>query len=212
MAKFEDATRACKRAQSLHPRAAIYHEESGLVYIDAGQREDATKEFELAVEKDPQLWESRVWLAKLLIGLRQMNAALQQLERALKVAGPKAMIFKYQGIAFEGLGKRAEAISAFEKTIKLDAKDAEAWFLLGVAYETSNQFGKAMHAYQTVEKLPVKEKATALLVYFKLGQTAEYMGQKANACISYKRFIEQATDNDPSRKDAADAVQRLGCK
>ncbi len=211
MGRFDDAIRACKRAQSIRP-LAIYYQEAGLVFISMGSPEEAKKELELAIEKDGSLYEARIHYALLLVKIRRMSDAIRQLEAAEKAAGPKPLIYKAKGKAFKELDKKPEAIAAFTKAVKGDPADAESHFLLAELYEVTNQFAPALRELQAAERCKIIPKDISLSIHFKLAALYEHANSRALACQHYKAFLASAPDNDAIRPDAAAHARILECK
>ena len=84
------ASRRSIRALALDPTQKAYHNNAGIVHLDAGRPEEALASFRASVALDPNAFAARYNQAMALAALGRDSAAVRSLRRALKLAaGPE---------------------------------------------------------------------------------------------------------------------------
>ncbi len=107
------------------------HVRLGQAFYRAGMLEDATREFNAALELDPSEYTSRFRLG--LIALKAGEEALKQLEAVPKESTKGTAILRNRALALEGLGRFEEALGDLRQAEKRDSGDKELILARGIS-------------------------------------------------------------------------------
>ena len=108
------------------------------------------------------------------------------------------------GVYYARTGNKQKAMDAFNNSIANDLNYTEAYIEKGFLYYDGKQFKEALQVYQTL----VTVKNTYADGYYWLAKSEEALNNKAEAINNYQKSLTL----DPSLKEAATALQRLGAK
>ena len=157
------------------------HIMSGSKFAQEKKYQEATREYETAVNLDPKNAD-----ANLLLGLTLANTG--DLDRATKYSTIAVQIkpsyagYNNLGLIYANQSKYDEAIDAFKNAIKINPKSYQAWYQLGQVYAQALNFDKALEAYNKViefnPKLPSAYQGLGSS-YFWSGNTAAAYEQVA---------------------------------
>jgi len=167
------------------------------------------------VEKYPNQAHAHFVLAKNLIDVPDMNAALESINRSIQLDPKMSESYFYRGNIYYGQENYAAALNDYLKAVELNPKYSEAYYNIGVTYNTTNKFQESIepltkaisitpneYMYQTrassffnlrrlQEAVDDYSKAIAInpkagQAYFNRGATYINMQQKSNACADWK--------------------------
>jgi tetratricopeptide (TPR) repeat protein len=167
------------------------------------------------VAKYPNQAHAHFVLAKNLIDVPDMNAALESMNRSIQLDPKMPESYFYRGNIYYGQENYAAALNDYLKAVELNPKYSEAYYNIGVTYNTTNKFQESIepltkaislvpneYMYQTrassffnlrrlQEAVDDYSKAIAInpkagQAYFNRGATYLNMQQKANACADWK--------------------------
>lgn len=154
-AKEAEAAKEFERAAEFYveylkakPQQAEIYQRLGLVYYLASRFGDAIPALRRAMELDPQLWGSALFLGICLYRTGQFQAALAPLRHALKLKPELPEGLFWLGSALFALGQIDEAVSHLEKIPSESPLSAEAGSLLVQAYRRDAEL-----YYQRIEDL-----------------------------------------------------------
>jgi tetratricopeptide (TPR) repeat protein len=124
------------RATEIDPRLAEAHYQLGYVrHVLKGDAAAAVAAYGAAVELDPANAGYRTNLGAALVGAKQFDRALQELNQVTALPGyDRAEAWIYIGQAQVGAKKYRDAIPALEKAISIAPDSDQAYALLGWAY------------------------------------------------------------------------------
>ena len=88
-----------------------------------------------------------------------LERAIQDYDRAIKLDPNAATAFYYRGIAHGMRGETGPAIQDFTQAIKLDPKNANARYSRGLTYSNESQWDRAIQDYDEALKLNPEEYA-----------------------------------------------------
>lgn len=108
------------------------------------------------------------------------------------------------GVYYARTGKKQKALDAFNTSIANDLYYTEAYMEKGFLFYDDKKFNEALQVYQTL----VTVKNTYADGYYWLAKCEEALNHKAEAINNYQKSLAL----DPSLKEAAAALQRLGGK
>src|SRR2546423_613337 len=132
----QDFTRAVeeyKKALSLDPAgAAEIYQNLGLVYHLQSRYQDAIPSFEKALNLQPNLWASHLFLGIGLYKTNQFSRALPPLRKALELDPQNAELEGrfWVGVTHLALHQYPEAIAALERRLERTPKDVEVLYNL----------------------------------------------------------------------------------
>jgi len=167
------------------------------------------------VKKYPNQPHAHFVLAKNLIDVPDLNAALESMNRSIGLDPKMSESYFYRGNIYYGQENYAAALNDYLKAVELNPKYSEAYYNIGVTYNTTNKFQESIepltkainmtpneYMYQTrasscfnlrrlQEAVDDYSKAIAInpkagQAYFNRGATYLNMQQKSNACADWK--------------------------
>lgn len=143
---FGQALRLAKRALSSHPRDHGLMLFVGMLHVRRMNLDEALSTFQAAFELKPADPITRIELARVLIGVNQLDEA-EQLLASKKLPGlePKRL----SGLICIRRGKAAEAARIFEQIVAEDPRDFESWGNLGVALLAEGNAPAAVEALRS---------------------------------------------------------------
>ncbi len=128
-AKLDDARNAYReyiRAADLMPSNAEAQLRAGTLLLLAGQYEDARTRADKVLAPQPKHIEAQVLRANALAGLKNMEAAIEEINEAIALDPNKATTYANLGALEQVRGRAAEAEAAFKKAIEADPKSVIA--------------------------------------------------------------------------------------
>lgn len=144
------AAREYIRAADLLPGRADVQIKAATLLIAGQQFEQARKHADLAVKADPASVEAQVLRAHTLAGLKDVDGALAELQRATDSAPGDFRPLASIGAIEAATGKLAEAEAAFKKAVDADPKSPQARLALAYFYWSSNRTGEAEQMISSV--------------------------------------------------------------
>jgi tetratricopeptide (TPR) repeat protein len=171
------------------------------------------------VEKYPNQAHAHFVLAKNLIDVPDLKAALESMNKSIELDPKMSESYFYRGNIYYGQENYAAALNDYLKAVELNPKYSEAYYNIGVTYNTTNKFQESIepltkaisitpneYMYQTrassffnlrrlQEAVDDYSKAIAInpkagQAYFNRGATYINMQQKSNACADWKTASE----------------------
>jgi tetratricopeptide (TPR) repeat protein len=171
------------------------------------------------VEKYPNQAHAHFVLAKNLIDVPDLNAALESINRSIELDPKMSESYFYRGNIYYGKENYAAALNDYLKAVALNPKYSEAYYNIGVTYNTTNKFQESIepltkaisitpneYIYQTrassffnLRRLQeaVDDYAKAIAInpkagqaYFNRGATYLNMQQKSSACADWKTALD----------------------
>ncbi len=126
--------------------------EKGHEYFKKSQYHQAIKEYEKAIESDPE--SSAVWyfLGKTYGRLGEYNKAIDCYQRAIEI-DEFADAWLFMGWSYYKLDQLEKAIECFQQAVRINPKLAIAWYNLGLVYDTLHDNEKAVEYYNKAEEL-----------------------------------------------------------
>jgi len=171
------------------------------------------------VKKYPNQAQAHFILAKNLIDVPDMNAALTSISKAIELDSKMPESYFYRGNIYYNQANYAAALNDYLKAIELKPNYSEAYYNVGVTYSATNRFQESIepltkainirpneYMYQArassffnlrklQEAIDDYTKAIAInprtgQAYFNRGATYFNMQQTANACADWKTALE----------------------
>jgi len=144
------------------------HLKAGLDAYKSGQMDDATREFRKTLEVDPTHGQARAHLA--LISLRQGKAheAIVHFDEMDEATKPTYALLRNRSLAYERMGKYAEALSTLTEAEKLDADDAGLALARGIVEMKSGDGAAAMGSLKVYQDKLGSEKPLPMFYAFSI--------------------------------------------
>jgi len=118
------------------------------VYLEAGRFQDAAREAELQIRRDPQDPQLRLIAARAHQGLGNTERAIEHVEVALDLAPGDPEVSILLGELEQGRENLADAYVAFRRASKLAPDEIRAWSGLALSAEALGFEEEAARAYE----------------------------------------------------------------
>ncbi|HVN18129.1 MAG TPA: tetratricopeptide repeat protein [Dongiaceae bacterium] len=182
-------------AEQLAPRNATAHFDLGLCSVRAHQMEDAEREFEIALDNDPQFAPALNQLTDLYMQLRETAKAIDLLKKHLAAYPNDAQAHLIFGSVYSRVEDYSNAKLEFEQAIRLDGNLLPAYLNLGRTYQAAGQTAAAIQQYESA--LALQPRFVPLITF--LGNLYMDNGDFGTA----KKYFERALEIKPDFPIAA---------
>lgn len=145
---------------------AMAHVEEGFTLFDQGEVEQAVREFETAIEIDPEASPAYLGLGMVYLEQDQCEEAVEMFEMARDFAPQdlQSLVYHVLGEAYFCQGRYDQAARAYEQSITLDPDNQYVQLKLSMAYAHQGEFEQAAEQLEaTVARFPEWSAAHALL-------------------------------------------------
>jgi len=149
---------------------------------------DAVRLFREYLALYPDRADVRVFLGAALLNLDQLQAALDEANRAIALDARYAKSYMLAGRVCSALERWEAAQRFFETAQRLDPRDLDAWYFSGRAFYGANRFEPAVAAFERA----LREGAQQSRVYENLGLAQDALGQFDAAEKSLRKAVDVA--------------------
>ncbi|HEY8561461.1 MAG TPA: tetratricopeptide repeat protein [Pyrinomonadaceae bacterium] len=156
--KYPDALKLYQKALQVDPKLAVGYKKLGDTQRLLGREKEAIAAYKNAVRFGYKTLETRFWLGTLMLGTKQIEEAIKELEEVAKEM-PKAEVFISIGNGYEKMKRDVSAIEAYQKAIDADPNSALAYSKLADVYQSQREYTKAKEAYEKALALDAEGKA-----------------------------------------------------
>lgn len=193
-----------RRAVTVSPMTADYHNDLGLALHALGQRGAAITAYQRAVQLGPS-FEALSNLGAALLEEQRFAEAISALEQAL-VSKPDAANIQIQlGNALKAQGKRCAAISAYRRALAIQP-GFEAYHQLATALHEEGESGEAVIMFrQALAMKPDSGEA-----YYNLGNALRASNKLTEALDAYQRAAQLTPDNVNAHNNLGLLLQARG--
>lgn len=200
---YDAALRQLEGAKSSGTAPAEVENVRGLALLLEGDTTKALASFEKALALQPDLQPARFNRALALLRTREFAKAAADLEKiyADEHSALRADAAYHLGIAYDRLGRAADAEASLDRALALDASLDSAMLYVGLLRERRGDLQRAGRAYLDYLKLHPTS-ASALL---RFGISA----QKAGRIDVAKQYLQRAIAADPRSYEAFEAQKFL---
>lgn len=151
----------------------------------------AEKEFERAIELNPNYAPTHLWYAQYLCAMRRFGEAIAEVERARDLDPLSLSINANVGLVLYWAREYKRAREQLEKTIELDPNFGLTYFYLGFPLLEQNRYKEALAAFQTA----VETTGGMPLAVIDLGYAYGRSGEKAKARKVLREVEAQFNDH-----------------
>jgi len=151
--RTEASEAAYLRLIRMEPDSDQPHFALGNFYSDLGKFDDAARQFEIAVARDPKNYLNHYMYGTMLFRLNKTNEATAQFKTALELKPSHADSYFWLGRILLREGKLDEALAEFQKTVQLEPKHIGAYYQLGLLYARRGDKEKAQEMFKIQERL-----------------------------------------------------------
>lgn len=209
--QIERALADFDRVLALEPQSSLYLFNRGLAHADldfpSHDLEQARRDFERALELDPDYVDARLELGRLQLWCDEAETALQTFELALSSAPERADLHAARAEALEELGRRELSIQAYGEAIRLDPGEPLYFLSRGQAHEregaTELSIADLTHAIRLSE-------GTYASAFSSRGVAKYNVGDLQGALADYTRAIELEPDEPIYWRNRAEVLSDLG--
>ena len=198
----EAARQACERAVSLDNKLPAGHLCLGITYNGTGKYEEAAKEFQDALAKDPRSDDACRGLARAYQGLDQLEAAEQTYQKAIELRPQYWGNYNDLGVFYIVQGRYEQAIPMFQRVTELTPDNRWGYTNLGLAYYNLGQLDQAAAMYRRT--LDLRPDASA---YSNLGVVYFYTDHIQESAQMFEKATELEPQNYLDRGNLADAYR-----
>ena len=128
------------RASDLLPEDSDVHLKTASLMLLARRFDDAKLWAEKVLAKDPSNLQAQILLADSLAGLKDFDAAVAEIEEAIRLNPGRGETYSNLGAIELNRGQRDAAERAFKKAVELDSKSANARLSLANFYWADSQW------------------------------------------------------------------------
>jgi Tfp pilus assembly protein PilF len=181
-------------------RCAESDNDLGMELQRAGRMPEAIRDYERALELNPDFADAHVNLATALLQTGKGGEAVGHYARALRIRPDFAKAHNDFGVALMGVGRVAEAVAHWEQALRLDPAYFEAHINLGNGLLMVGRIPEAVEHYQQALRIDPE----SFLAHYNLGQVLEKLGRTPEAIQQY----QQALRIQPDSAKAQNALAR----
>lgn len=146
--RYDEARAALEAAARLKPDEPMIFDALGRAYDALGDSESALRSLQLALELNPEMFESLNNIATVYYKAGDYTRAEHYFVDALRVK-PQAVAARFNlGLCYSRQNRLSEAAREFERVIEAAPTDAEAQYELGTAYERMGRAAEAAAAFK----------------------------------------------------------------
>ena len=190
---YSEAVDAYNQSIMLDPSNPKVFTWRGIALQHLGSSTDAMKDFDIAIDMNPN--ESAAWQGKAstYIDLGEYKQALKAAERSITVAGPDDKIensYLILGFAYNRLEQYDEALQMYDKAIEIDPKRVDLWEQKAYTLTKQGRFLEVLKCYDILTDI----KPDNAELWTKKGEIHLALGQinEANEAFSVaKGLIER---------------------
>jgi tetratricopeptide (TPR) repeat protein len=165
------------------------HFSLGNVHLKAGKLNQALKEYDVALERNPYL--PRAHLNKGIVFLRkkEYDKAEEEFRRELKINPEEDKAYNNLSAVYRLQELYDQAIEAAQKAVKLKTYYPEAYLNLSLAYQKKGDYEKAKEVLSLgIKNIPLFLEANLLL-----GETLQEEGKLDSAMVEYRKILDQSS-------------------
>lgn len=199
-----DPAEALERIEGVRPpspRAEVYLLRGKILEFN-GRHDEARPNYVKALSVDAELLEARFLHGRLLAYAGASKQAAEELSTVCDATDQFPRACLNLGLAQRDLGKFDNALTSLGRATTLDDKLYKAYYLEGRIHADRNRHAKAIAAFEKAVDTGAKDEQWYVDAWMSLGRAQSKGGKKGAAKASFKKFLELAPAEHPSRTEA----------
>lgn len=189
--------------------AVKQHLDLGVAFYRSGMLDDATREFEAALQLDPENPRALHRLGLIAIRRGQLESALSYMDLLPSDVRDSYAVLRNRALALEFLGRFDRALDVLQKGEELRPGDHELALARGIVQVMNGQFVEAIAALQEYRRHPVVRKPSPLY-YSYMVLAAGMAGDLDMAADVGREGLEHHDSNGPLLVNIGAVLERLG--
>lgn len=203
-ASFEEAERACHRALTRDHESPQVRLALGRLYRNAGQYEDALREFDAAVATSPNLTQAYVGRGDVLALLDRKDEAEASYRRAMELDPSFWAGFSAMGTLLFEEGRYVQAAAYYQEFANRMVDSPKAYNNLGAAYYMTGDWERAADAWE--HSLALKPTRST---YLNTGTMYFFLGRMDMAAERYTQALSLAPEDFRTWTNLGDAYHEM---
>jgi tetratricopeptide (TPR) repeat protein len=165
------------------------HFSLGNVHLKAGRLDLALKEYDVALQRNPDLPRAHLNKGIVFLERKQYDEAQEEFHHELRINPNEDKAYNNLSAAYRLQGLHDQAVENAEKAVKLKNYYREAYMNLGLAYKNQGDYQKAKDALSLgIRNIPIFLEANLLL-----GEILQEEGRWDSAMAEYQKILDQAS-------------------
>jgi len=185
------AEEACRRAVGINENLAAVHIALGIVYRGKGQYDEAIRQFEEALSRDPTNFEANLGLAKVYEDNGNAEKAEEVYKRAISLTPSRWAGYSYLGSFYSKYARFREAEKMFRKVVELTPDNYRGYSNLMGIYYYLNENSRIEEMFE--KSIAIKPTPNA---YSNMGTIRFFQGRYDDALKKFEEAIRLG-QNEP---------------
>jgi len=203
---WKDAATLWSDVLTKSPNKARPHLSRGTAYDDAGEHEEAAREYQTALRLRPGYAEAHNNLGMIYLRQGDLSKARFEFEQAIANKPRFATAQNNLGLILVREGKLTDALTAFKETVELNRTFAEGYYNLGNVYRDLGDIPNAVQNYQIASKLdPDNSQA-----HTNLGLGLYLQGHTKEALTELERAVQIDPNSAEARNNLGVVYRNMG--
>jgi tetratricopeptide (TPR) repeat protein len=206
------AVRAGQRDQAAAAESgteAAQHLNLGIAFYRSGMMEDAAREFQSVLEKEPKHPRALFRLGLIAFRTGRLKEALEHFDRMPEEARQSYSVLRNRALALEYLGRLPEALDALDRADKLKSGDPQVALARGVVKLKMGDVSGSLEALRAYRTAPSLKKPSALY-YAYCGLAAALAGELDYAVQVGREGLAHYAGCGPLLVNAGAVLERRG--
>jgi Tfp pilus assembly protein PilF len=151
--RLDEAAKAYLKCLEVNPQFTEAHNNLGTVYQEMNRLDQAEEQFRLVLA-DP-VYQNRELayfnLARLYVVENRLDAALDNVQKAIQLKPRLAMAHNLRGIIFEKQNNLGEAVASYDEAVKIVPEDLSFNYNLAVACFKNKDYARAKEIFLKIQ-------------------------------------------------------------
>jgi tetratricopeptide (TPR) repeat protein len=187
-------------------RCAEAHNNLGIVWVQAGQVQEAVRQYEQTLRIRPDYPEAHYDLGVALEKMGRTQEAIQQYGYALQIKPDYAEAHYNLAVALNRAGRMQEAIGHYEQAVRIKSDFVEAHNNLGLALMEQGRLPEAIGHYEQALRIDPQNASAE----YNLGNALFELGKLPEAIEHWRQALRLNPDHAKAHYNLGGALEKLG--